>query len=146
VSVAFAIKFLGSKQTPFRGNSHKNTKDLTAIRRGIRNLELALKKASPSALLALYSGEEEWEVTSDLPSTHAVQQAVHDAPRFAVTLAYLRRRCDQLLKGPSGGVHGNAGFLQASVASEAAQLMRQHDLEPADGSDGSTFGNIASLV
>ena len=129
---------------PIRGKRQGNIEEFGAILKQIKGLQKAFRKASGPALFLMFSGED--DVTSEkIPTTEIQQLVERRRQQIMRTLNYLRARCDFLL-AERPGEHGSADYRQRRVAQETWRLLRRFGKEPAGGTAGTLFGDVASLL
>jgi hypothetical protein len=132
-------------RAPFRGKRQENIEDFTAVLKSVKGLQKTVAKISAQALFLIFSGEDDHDFRPYTFGSNEAQQKVLIRTRQSVAaLAYIRARCEFLLKARPG-VHGSAEYRQHLAAVEAWRFLRTHGKRPASGAADSLFGRAASL-
>jgi hypothetical protein len=137
------VKLRTVKPEPLWGYYEENAKSAKAVREWIEKRPSALESDFFAMLFAPGNSDA-------LGLDIMLQQATNGCRAFMETLGKLHTRCESIeasikaRKKP--GAHRSLDPLQKQVAIEARLLMEACGKTATDGSAGSTFGKVASLL
>jgi hypothetical protein len=132
------------KPEPLWGYYKENKKSAAAVRKWIEKLHAALEKFPDVRML--FAPEN----SDDLDLDTMLQETADRGRAFMESLGKLHTRCESIeasikaRKKP--GAHRSLDPLQKQVAIEARLLMEACGKTATDGSAGSTFGKVGSLL